>query len=335
MRESSQSLSFLMTKLFLVFLACAFPLVAGAQTQSDVDDVLRISTKLVTVPVIVKTKEGAYIPQLKVGDFRIYEDGVEQNIAHFEDIDQPFTIAIMLDMSDSTRVKLEDIQNAGVAFLDQLKPHDRAVIVAFDKQLVRMSEATGDRKVLATAIRGINTGGGTALYDAVDWVINSYLPTVPGRKAIVLLTDGIDTSSARTNFEKTIGLANEQYALIYPIQWNTPEDYSSRRLSQADSPVQSVIYTTPSGEPLPKAYERGSRYLQGIARLSGGRFQFAKSLSDLQRSFAKIAEELRQQYSLSYYPEGRSSAPRKRKIKVTVARPDVRLHFRESYTQAK
>ena len=323
-----------MTKLLWLFLTCAFPLAAIAQTQSDVDDVLRISTRLVTVPVVVKTKEGAYIPHLTMRDFRVYEDGVEQNISHFEDVDQPFTITMMLDMSDSTRVKLEDIQNAAIAFLDQLKPHDRAVIVAFDSQVVRLTEVTGDRKILSQAIRGIITGRGTALYDGVDWVINSYLPAVPGRKAIVLLTDGIDTASFRTTFENTIGLANEQYALIYPIQWNTPEDYRPKHLSSTDA-VHNVLYTTPSGEPLQKAFERGSRYLQGIARLSGGRFQHAKSLSDLQQSFAKIADELRHQYTVSYYPSSRAAASRKRKIKVTVSRPDARLHFRETYTQAK
>jgi Ca-activated chloride channel family protein len=331
MRDISRLLSFLMPKLLLVILTCAFPFAATAQTQSD-DDVLRITTKLVTVPVIVKTQEGAYIPQLTKRDFRVYEDGVEQTISHFEDVDQPFTITMMLDMSDSTRVKLEDIQNAAVAFLDQLKPHDRAVIVAFDSQVMRLTEVTGDRKVLSQAIRAINTGRGTALYDGIDWVI-SYLPAVPGRKAMVLLTDGIDTASVRTNFENTIGLANEQYALIYPIQWNTPEDYNTNpSLSDA---LHKPVYTTPSGEPLRKAYERGTRYLQGLATLSGGRFQFAKSLGDLERSFAKIAEELRQQYSVSYYPASRTSTSRKRKIKVTVARPDAQLQFRRSYTQAK
>ena len=311
------------------------PVAIAAQTETaDTEEVLRVTTKLVTVPVAVKTKEGAYIPQLTIGDFRVYEDGVEQNISHFEDVDQPFTIIMMLDTSDSTRVKLEHIQDAAVAFLNQLKPHDRAVIVAFDKQIARLTEVTGNRKFLSLAIRGINTGRGTALYDGIDWVINSYSAAVPGRKAIVLLTDGIDTESVRTNFENTIGLANKQYALIYPIQWNTPEDYRGTYASPGEA-VHNVIYTTPSGEPLQKAFERGTRYLQGLARLSGGRFQFAKSLTDLERSFAKIAEELRQQYSLSYYPANRSSASRKRKIKVTVARPGARLHFRESYTQAK
>ncbi|HKO59634.1 MAG TPA: VWA domain-containing protein [Pyrinomonadaceae bacterium] len=321
-------------KLLILLYCLVLPLTIAAQTQTtDTEEVIRVSTKLVTVPVMVKTKEGAYIPQLTKSDFRVYEDGVEQNISHFEDVDQPFTVTLMLDMSDSTRVKLVDIQNAAVAFLDQLKPHDRAVIVSFDSQVMRLTEVTGERKVLSQAIRGINTGRGTALYDGIDWVINSCLPAVPGRKAIVLLTDGIDTASVRTNFETTIGLANEQYALIYPIQWNTPEDYNSNP-SLTDA-LNNPVYTTPSGEPLRKAFERGTRYLQGLATLSGGRFQFAKSLSELERSFAKIAEELRQQYNVSYYPASRSSASRKRKIKVTVSRPEARLHFRESYTQTK
>lgn len=331
---------FTLKKLLLLVFSCALPLSVYAQdrtpVQEDAEDVLRISTRLVTVPVIVKTRQGAYIPNLTVRDFRVYEDGLEQNISHFENADQPFTVTIMLDVSDSTRIKLEDIQNAAIAFLDQLKPQDRAVIVAFDKQLVRLTEVTGNRKTLSTAIKRINTGGGTALYDSIDWVINTYLPAISGRKAIVVLTDGIDTSSVRTSYERTIQLANEQYALIYPIQWNTADDYYQKQLAGADSSVVGApIYTTPKGEPLRKAYERGSRYLQNIAKLSGGRFQHAKSLSDLERSFALIAEELRQQYSLSYYPENRASSQKKRRIKVSVAAPDAAIQFRDSYTQSR
>jgi VWFA-related protein len=206
--------------IFLLF-AATISLQAQSRPSSGQlpdDDVVRVSTSLVTVPVVVKTRRGAYVPNLRREDFRIYEDGVEQEVSHFETVDKPFTITLMLDMSDSTRIELNEIQDAAIAFLNQLRPDDRALLVAFDKQLVRLTEATADRKLLTQAIRLVKTGGGTALYDAVDTTINLELKQIPGRKAIVILSDGIDTASVRGTFAGTVSSASEQYALIYPIQ---------------------------------------------------------------------------------------------------------------------
>jgi hypothetical protein len=91
------------------------------------------------------------------------------------------------------------------------------------------------------------------------------------------------------------------------------------------------MYTTPSGEPLRKAYERGTRYFELIAQTSGGRFQYAANLQSLERSFARIADELRQQYSLGYYPKNSAAKNGKRRIKVNVSVPDVEVHARENY----
>jgi Ca-activated chloride channel homolog len=326
-------------KSLTIRLALLATLAIGLQTlspralgQEPEDEVLRVSTNLVTVPVTVKTRQGAYVPNLRREDFRIYEDGVEQEISSFESIDKPFTVVLMLDVSDSTRTELDEIKNAATAFLNQLRAEDRAIVVAFDKGLVTLTRATGDRKVLSEAISRINTGGGTALYDAVDKVISSHLKQVPGRKAIVMLTDGIDTASLRGTYESTISLATEQYALIYPIQWNTPDRLLARQLATADNAaVGAITYTTPSGEPLRKAFDRATRYLRLIAGTSGGRFQNADKLKSLERSFALIAEELRQQYSLNYYPKNRTKSDRKRRIKVSVNVPDAEVHARASY----
>ena len=119
--------------LVLVFCLAAISLQAQTPppaTQEPDYEVLRTSTNLVAVPVIVKNLKGAYIPNLRREDFRIYEDGVEQDVSNFETINANFTIVLMLDVSDSTRMKLVDIQSAAIAFLDQLRPNDRALIVA-------------------------------------------------------------------------------------------------------------------------------------------------------------------------------------------------------------
>ena len=315
----------------LVLLICVAAISLQAQTpppspQEPDYEVLRTSTNMVAVPVIVKTHQGAYVPNLRRENFRIYEDGMEQEVSSFETINAPFTVVLMLDVSDSTRDKLVDIQRAAIAFLDQLRTDDRAMIVAFDKGFYPLTTATSDRKVLSDAIHRVIPGGGTALYDAIDTTISAQLKRIPGRKAIVLLTDGIDTSSVRTTFDDTLRSATEQYALVYPIQYETPGD-----ARKADDPF-GMVYTTPSGEALTKAYERGTRYLRRIAEISGGRFQYSDSVKHLETSFAKVAEELRQQYSLRYYPKDPTSKGGKRRLKIVVDVPNAIVHARESYS---
>lgn len=298
--------------------------------QESEDEVLRVETTLVTVPVTVKNRNGSYIANLRKEDFRIFEDGVEQEIEIFETTDKPFTVALVMDVSDSAKIEFRNIQNAAIAFLNQLKPADRAFIVAFDKQVVKLTEPTSDREVLSEAIRRVKTGGGTALYDTVETLVNSYLKQIGGRKAIIILTDGIDTSSASATFESTTRLAAEQYALIYPIQFH-PDNMFNQRAAASDSNLGPTIYTTPSGESIRSAFERGNRYLRFLSQTSGGRFYFADNLKNLERSFAQIADELRQQYSIGYYPKNQSLKREKRRIKVTVNNAEGEVKTRESY----
>lgn len=298
--------------------------------EQQVDDVVRVNTALVSVPVTVKSRDGGFISNLRRADFHIFEDGVEQEIAHFETADQPFTVLLMLDSSDSTKIELKDIQNAALAFLSQLQPGDRVQIVSFDKNVVTLTEMTGNRQVLSEAISRVSTGGGTSLYDAIEIGLSANKSRVAERRALVVLTDGIDISSVRATFESTVSLAYAQYALVYPVQYDSARDVLGKQLSSENSGFGATIHTTARGEPVSKAFERGTRYLRTIAQVSGGRFQYAAGLKDLEDSFARIAEELRQQYGLGYYPRDRVKKG-KRRIKITVNAPGDVVHARDSY----
>ncbi len=185
------------------------------------DEVVRVNTALVTIPVSILDRDGRFIPNLRKEDFRIFEDGAEQEVAYFATVEQPFTVALVIDTSNSTRFKLEDIQDAAIAFLDQLRPEDRVLVVSFSDEIRFLSEVTSDRRTLQNAIRRVHAGGGTKLYDAVDMVIRQRLNQVKGRKAIVLFTDGVDTTSKRASYQSTLGEAEELDAMIYPIQYDT------------------------------------------------------------------------------------------------------------------
>lgn len=320
---------------------------AGADGQGETieGDVLRIDTTLVTVPFSVKDRNGRYIPDLTRGDFRVFEEGVEQKITYFATIDQPFTVVLLMDTSGSTNFRLDEIQDAAISFVRQLRAEDRVMVVAFDDRIDVLSEPTNDFEKLTKAIRRTRTGGGTRLYDAVDQVINKHLTRITGRKAIVLFTDGVDTTSSRASYESTVRQAEELDALIYPISYNT-----SNGLGSVGGPQQLPL---PGGRggisinvPFPRMpgttggggggastgdYRRAGAYLQELAQRTGGRVYSGDSVLGLSQAFAWVAEELRRQYSLGYYPSPQGQEGQRRQIKVRVSQPNLVVTARDSY----
>ena len=116
--------------------------------EVDAGDVIRVNTTLVTIPVSVMDRAGRYVPNLRKEDFRLWEEGVEQNVAFFSSVDKPFSLVLMIDTSASTRFRLEDIQDAAIAFVNQLRQDDRVMVVSFDDQVRILSEFTSDRSRL-------------------------------------------------------------------------------------------------------------------------------------------------------------------------------------------
>ncbi len=294
-----------------------------ATAEPDVE-VLRINTNLVTVPVSVADRQGRFIPGLKESQFHLYENGVQQKIAFFDNAESPFTVALMLDISDSTKARLGEIQQAALAFLDQLRENDRVLVVCFDRQIREASEITSDRQKLRDVILRANTGGGTALYNTVEEVVNQRLKKVSGRKAVVLFTDGVDTSSTSATYESTLYTAQELDAMVFPIQYNTYAD-----LTTAANGENSPQLVTTKGERLSVAYERANRYLRSLSEKSGGRFYGAENVTRLKEIFSAIAEELRHQYSIGYYPTDGSKTERTIKVKVDAA--DVTVRARKAF----
>jgi Ca-activated chloride channel family protein len=297
----------------------------GPPQEAD-DEVVRVSTSVVTVPVSVMDRQGRFIPDLRKEDFRVYEEGVEQEVAFFENADQPFTVALLLDTSDSTKFKLKEIQDAALAFLEQLRPADRVIVIAFDSRVYLMTEPTDDRSKTVAAIRRTEAGGGTSLYDAVASTVDRRLNKIRGRKAIVLFTDGVDTYSIGASYDSTLRTAEELDALVYSIQYRTDSDARTGTLNAMGGQLM-----TSKGEPLDVAYKRANLYLRLLADKTGGRFFSATSPKRLSESFERIAAELRQQYSLGYYPKDQAAGGKRRLLKVRVGSPDVVVRARGSY----
>ena len=322
----------------------------GEQTPTgpeevDAGDVIKVSTTLVSIPVSVMDRDGRFVPNLLKDDFRIWEDGVEQEVAFFQSVDKPFSVVLMLDTSPSTQFRLEDIQDAAISFVNQLRPDDKVMVVSFNDDIKVLSEFTTDRSKLQRAIQKAKTDDGTRLYDAVAMVMNEQLTRIQGRKAIVLFTDGVDTTSRRADYQSNVMDAQELDALIYPVQYDTSRDMNSGggfpapRVDVWGTILGGIFgggrrgsYPSRGGRGTGRGdYELGNRYLQELADTTGGREYRADSLQNMSYAFANVAEELRRQYSIGYYPKRPPQAGQMRQIKVRAKQPNLAVRARESY----
>jgi len=298
-----------------------------ANNEGDASEVVRVDTTLVNIPVTVMTRQGRYVPNLRREDFHVYEDGVEQRIAHFAEVEKPLVVALLLDTSASTRYRLEDIKAAAIAFIDQLRPDDRVMVVAFSDYVDVISEPTNDHQVLRAAVLRSKSGNSTHLYDAVDVALNEKLNRVPGRKAVVLLTDGVDYVSLETR-ASNLHAAEETEAMICSVQYDTFFDQTDIRVWDKEVIKKTArLYPPGLGR---EDYKRATTYLTELAAKSGGEFYHAADLGNIRRAFARIAEQLRSQYSLGYYPAN-STAAQQRTIKVQINRHDLVVRARRSY----
>ncbi|MFT3744516.1 MAG: VWA domain-containing protein [Pyrinomonadaceae bacterium] len=315
------------------------------------DEIIKVETNLVTMPVSVLDRDGRFISGLQQKDFKIFENGVEQKLDYFQSVEQPFNVILLIDVSPSTQFRIEEIQNAAITFVEQLRPADKVMVVAFDQHVQVMCQPTNNRAVLRGAIQQAQFGDGTSLYEAVDYVIQQQLRNIQGRKAVVLFTDGVDTTSRRANYDSTLKDTEEVDALFYTIRYDTsrngyggsnrpmPRTGRGGRVTMGD--ILGAILSGGNvnmgggrgggGGANAGEYERGRQYLEALAVNSGGRSFEAESMYNVDAAFAGIAEELRRQYSLGYYPEAVGKVGDRKQIKIRVMRPNVVVRAKNSY----
>ncbi len=303
-------------------------------TVADDGEVVKVETNLITIPVSVFDRQGLYIPNLSKENFKIFENGKEQEIAYFATTEKPFTVILLLDTSPSTAYKIEEIQQSAIAFVDQLKPQDSVMVIEFDENIHVLTEATNNRQKIYKAIKQADFGGGTSLYDAVDFSLRKRLNAVAGRKAIVLFTDGVDTTSFKAGYDDNLSDAEEADALVFPIYYNTFFDNNRRNGGVLSSPFP--FPGGGSGYPAPgttsEEYALGRKYLNDLADISGGKvFIPEKTEGGLTAAFEGIAEELRRQYNIGYYPSEGGEVGQRKQIKVRVNRPNLVVRSRDSY----
>ena len=320
----------------------------------DTGDIQSVDTRLVTIPVRIIDRKNRFVGGLQQASFKVFEDNIEQEIAYFTNEAQPFTVALVLDMSYSTTFKISEIQSAAISFIDQLRPHDKVMVISFDEDVHMLCEATSDRGTIYRAIRSTRIATGTSLYDAVAMTMNDRMRRIQGRKAIVLFTDGVDTTSRRSHDLENLRDAMELDALIYPIRYDTFADVQSMKNKTIIDMPGSKPKTGPGGTPYPTSipgtpsvrtasdkgttaaeYKAAEDYLNQLADRTSGRLYLASTLGNLNSAFSRIASELREYYSIGYYPATEGAPGKIRRLKVKVDQPNVAVRARASYVVPK
>ncbi|MEZ5308169.1 MAG: VWA domain-containing protein [Pyrinomonadaceae bacterium] len=288
----------------------------------DSDETISVNTNLVTLPVSVLDREGRFVGGLLEKDFSIYENGEEQQIEYFASLEKPFTVVLLIDVSPSTKYRIDEIQDAAISFVGELRPQDRVVVAAFSSDMKILSQNKRGYHRIRRDIRKAEFGDGTALYEAIDSAVQDLLAPIEGRKALVIFSDGVDTSSRKVNLKQAVEKIEAADTLVYSVRYNTFDE------ALGGNKPKGYVYPVGSS---PREYARGKEFLTRMADISGGRVYEAENTENLVSAFRNIAEELRRQYAIGYYPQETGSNGERRNIRVLIKQPNLTVRTKESY----
>ena len=327
-------------KLLLSGLAVALIVISLGASAEAQDDVIRTETSLVQLNVGVVDRQGHAITSLSQNDFVVYEDNVRRPIVAFEPTEAPFSLVMLLDMSGSTATFRQQIQQAALRFLDALGPEDRVAVVSFNGKGVHELVGFGtDRRKTAYAISIATGSGDTMLYDGLKYSLKRLAGEGKRRKAIVALTDGLDTE-VRKNDRAVVAKAAEA-DVTTAIK---PEASSALNSVLADADRQGVTIfplALPSGDPkrlpLPDPliiaqYAAARTRLQMLADRTGGQVSEIRRLDQLAKLYAEVAASLRTLYSIAYQPPNPGARDGKwRAIRIEVEKNDLIARTKPGY----
>jgi VWFA-related protein len=293
--------------LLLVLLAISLTIPAPAQQSQDDDEVVRINSDLVVMNVTVVDAQGKYVHGLRRSDFKVFENGREQSadlLSTFSVEETPFAAVILLDTSGSMESRMSLARSAAIRFLDGLRPDDVAAVYKFDAEIEKVQEFSPSRDLASTAF-GLRAQGQTSLNDAIVRAANDLSLRPEKRRAIVVLSDGMDTRSA-ASAEKALNQALAAQATIYTVD-----------MSASNGPNIGG--------------QQNAAVLRNFALKSGGRFVSTPGGQALRDALVGIVEELSNQYTLGYRPTNGVRDGKWRALEVKLSRPELAARTRKGY----
>ena len=320
--------------LFLFF----FLFLSSNLTLAQDDDIINVNTSIVRVNVGVVNRFGQPITNLNKNDFALYEDGVKQNILRLEPTVTPFSVVMILDMSGSTLGFRQTIKMSAHRFIDALAPEDRVAIIEFYDQVNVLNEFSANRKTLYHSIDVANGRGKTQLYKALDLSLEKLSKEKNRRKAIIVLTDGVDTETRNQDRSILAKLEDSQMKNAIDPESNL---ILKRILNKADSQGVTVYpLALPTGDPskladpLPIQVEMFSvarSRLKILADRTGGTLNAINRLEEMGKLYAQVAADVRSLYTIEYEPSNENRDGKWRKIKIEVNKPELISRTRPGY----
>ncbi len=312
-------------------------LFAAAVSAQD-DDTISVDSSIVPLNIGVVDRQGRPITNLNKQNFTIYEDGVKQTITRFEPTVAPFSVVMILDMSGSTLGFRETIRQSAYRFVDAIAPDDRVAVIEFYDKVNLRNDFTTDRGTIGNSIKVASGRGKTQLYKALDFALDKLKSEGKRRKAIIVLTDGVDTA-ARDNDRDLLQKFGEKN-LSTAIN---PEASEALVKVLGKSDVQGVtIYplALPTGDPFKLAdptplqialFSAARQRLQIIADRTGGRVNTINRLEEMGRLYAAVAAEMRTLYTIEYQSTNEKRDGKWRSIRLEVDRPELISRTRPGY----
>lgn len=274
---------------------------------------IHVNVPLVSVPVLVATKDGQFIPGLKQGNFKVFEDGVEQKVTKFEISEAPITAVLLVEFANTNYQFMDDALRASYTFADSLKKDDWVAVISFDMRTYILSDFTQDKREVFGALSQLRIPGFSetnvfdALYDTLDRVA-----AIDGRKYVVLISSGRDTFS-RITFDKILKKVKDTPDVtIFTIStgeiWRMWMDANYGSNSEVRMGMMD--------------YLQADNQMATFARMTGGRWYKPRFPAELPEIFRDVAANIRNQYLLAYHPTNPKLDGSYRKLKVEVVAPD-------------
>jgi len=324
---------------FRHYIFCGLVIVSvllSANAQND--DPVRVDSAIVRVNVGVVDQRGRPITTLDRSTFSIFEDGVPQEISRFDATTAPFSVVMMLDMSGSTRSFRQNIQLSAARFLDALAPDDRVAVIEFHDKVSLLNDFTSNRMTASHSISVAGGSGGTNLYKALQFALQKLGGEGNRRKAIVVLTDGVDTDLQNDDRKRLSGLDDSRIPGAIKAE---SSEMLNRILNRADSQGVTIYpLALPTGDPARLAdptprqiamYKAARERLHLVADRSGGTLNAINRLDQMATLYAQVAADLRTLYTIEYQPSNEKRDGKWRQIKVAVNDPDLISRSRQGY----
>ncbi|HYE14937.1 MAG TPA: VWA domain-containing protein [Pyrinomonadaceae bacterium] len=303
------------------------PAQGTAETDVDEDEVVRINSSEVLLPVTVRDAGGQLVTGLKREDFRVLEEGKEQPLSDLALRQVPVDVALLVDSSSSVAASFEDFRRAADEFAGRLTPEDRFSLVKFDDRVELLLDWTRSRLQLRRALRRLSTGVFTRFNDALLLTAREQFGARQRRRALVVLSDGIDSGRGASTSEAALRAVLETQVTVYVIA-NTEIERARKQseldnlLAGSDSSVRFNELRIGDLREALRVLDASERALERLTNSTGGRLYKPRDFASLDRVYGEIAEELRSQYALYYTPTDHARDGRFRRVRVeTPGRP--------------